>query len=108
MSKHNHANGAEIRAALTSAARERILILDGAMGTEIQDRKFSEADFRGERFKGWNHDLKGNNDLLILSAGCDPGHPSRLLPGGLGYRGDEHFLLHEHSPGRLPYGDARL
>ncbi|MCA3565134.1 MAG: methionine synthase [Methylocystis sp.] len=67
MSKHNHANGAEIRAALTSAARERILILDGAMGTEIQDRKFSEADFRGERFKGWNHDLKGNNDLLILT-----------------------------------------
>jgi 5-methyltetrahydrofolate--homocysteine methyltransferase len=67
MPKHNHANGADVRAALTSAAQERILVLDGAMGTEIQDRKFSEADFRGERFTGWNHDLKGNNDLLILT-----------------------------------------
>jgi 5-methyltetrahydrofolate--homocysteine methyltransferase len=61
------ANGPEVRAALVAAARERILVLDGAMGTEIQDRKFSEADFRGERFQGWNHDLKGNNDLLILT-----------------------------------------
>jgi 5-methyltetrahydrofolate--homocysteine methyltransferase len=67
MPKHNHANGAEVRAALAAAARERILVLDGAMGTEIQDRKFSEADFRGERFKGWKHDVKGNNDLLILT-----------------------------------------
>jgi 5-methyltetrahydrofolate--homocysteine methyltransferase len=67
MSKHTHANGAEVRAALTAAARERILILDGAMGTEIQNRTFSEADFRGERFANWNHDLKGNNDLLILT-----------------------------------------
>ena len=67
MSKHNHANGAEVRAALAQAASERILVLDGAMGTEIQDRKFSEADFRGERFAGWRHDLKGNNDLLILT-----------------------------------------
>jgi 5-methyltetrahydrofolate--homocysteine methyltransferase len=61
------ANGPEVRTALVAAARERILVLDGAMGTEIQDRKFSEADFRGERFQGWNHDLKGNNDLLILT-----------------------------------------
>ncbi len=61
------ANGADVLAALKQAASERILILDGAMGTEIQDRKFSEADFRGERFKGWNHDVKGNNDLLILT-----------------------------------------
>ncbi|MGL5116881.1 MAG: methionine synthase, partial [Beijerinckiaceae bacterium] len=67
MSKHNHANGAEVRAALATAAKERILVLDGAMGTEIQDRKFSEEDFRGERFKGWKHDVKGNNDLLILT-----------------------------------------
>jgi 5-methyltetrahydrofolate--homocysteine methyltransferase len=50
-----------------AAAGERILVIDGAMGTEIQDRKFSEADFRGERFKGWNHDVRGNNDLLILT-----------------------------------------
>jgi 5-methyltetrahydrofolate--homocysteine methyltransferase len=67
MPKHSHADGREVRAALLAAAEERILVLDGAMGTEIQDRKFSEADFRGERFKDWRHDLKGNNDLLILT-----------------------------------------
>jgi 5-methyltetrahydrofolate--homocysteine methyltransferase len=67
MTKHSSAKGAETLTALTAAARERILVLDGAMGTEIQDRKFTEADFRGERFKDWKHDLKGNNDLLILT-----------------------------------------
>lgn len=61
------ANGAEIRAALAKIAGKRILVLDGAMGTEIQNRKFSEEDFRGERFTTWNHPLKGNNDLLILT-----------------------------------------
>src|SRR5438270_7860479 len=48
--------------------RERILIIDGAMGTMIQQRKLSEADFRGERFKDWTgKDLKGNNDLLNIT-----------------------------------------
>ncbi len=61
------ADGAEIRSALLKAAAERILVLDGAMGTEIQERKFSEEDFRGSRFAAWNHPLKGNNDLLILT-----------------------------------------
>jgi len=61
-------NGAEIRAALEAAARERILVLDGAMGTQIQDLKLSEEEFRGARFATWNHPLKGNNDLLILTA----------------------------------------
>ena len=61
------ADGAEIRAALATAARDRILVLDGAMGTEIQNRKFSEDDFRATRFAQWNHPLKGNNDLLILT-----------------------------------------
>ncbi len=60
-------NGAEVLAALNSACAERILILDGAMGTQIQDRKFSEEEFRAERFKDWSHPLKGNNDLLILT-----------------------------------------
>ncbi|HKH33532.1 MAG TPA: homocysteine S-methyltransferase family protein, partial [Beijerinckiaceae bacterium] len=61
------ANGAEVLAALREAAAERILVLDGAMGTEIQALKLSEADFRGERFREHGHDLKGNNDLLILT-----------------------------------------
>jgi 5-methyltetrahydrofolate--homocysteine methyltransferase len=46
---------------------ERILILDGAMGTMIQTYKLQEADYRGERFKNWHIDLKGNNDLLVLT-----------------------------------------
>ena len=47
--------------------KTRILILDGAMGTMIQRYKLSEADYRGERFKDWPCDLKGNNDLLSLT-----------------------------------------
>ncbi len=47
--------------------RERILILDGAMGTMIQQRKLDEAAFRGERFKDWGKDLKGHNDLLNIT-----------------------------------------
>lgn len=46
---------------------ERILIIDGAMGTMIQRHKLNEADYRGERFKDWPSDLKGNNDLLSLT-----------------------------------------
>ncbi len=47
--------------------RERIVLLDGAMGTMIQAHKLDEAGFRGERFKDWPQDLKGNNDLLSLT-----------------------------------------
>ena len=46
---------------------ERILVLDGAMGTMVQRRKLSEADFRGRRFASHSHDLKGNNDVLVLT-----------------------------------------
>jgi 5-methyltetrahydrofolate--homocysteine methyltransferase len=46
---------------------ERILVLDGAMGTMVQRRQLSEADFRGERFKSHPKDLKGNNDVLVLT-----------------------------------------
>src|SRR5690606_16314835 len=61
------ADGAEVRKALTEAARQRILVLDGAMGTELQAYKFSEEDFRGDRFRSHNRELRGNNDLLILT-----------------------------------------
>ena len=54
-------------AALKAAAKERILILDGAMGTMIQRYKLDEAGYHGERFKDHGHDLKGNNDLLVLT-----------------------------------------
>src|ERR1044071_6131895 len=54
-------------AALEALLQQRILVLDGAMGTMIQQRKLDEAAFRGERFKEWKQDLKGHNDLLNLT-----------------------------------------
>jgi 5-methyltetrahydrofolate--homocysteine methyltransferase len=53
--------------ALRQLFAERIVILDGAMGTMIQQHRLDEAAFRGERFKDWPHDLKGCNDLLVLT-----------------------------------------
>ena len=47
--------------------KERILIIDGAMGTMIQQHKLEEADYRGERFAYWHKDVKGNNDLLSIT-----------------------------------------
>ena len=52
---------------LEDLLRERIVILDGAMGTMVQQRKLGEADYRGERFKGWRRDLQGLHDLLSLT-----------------------------------------
>ncbi|MCU7916147.1 MAG: methionine synthase [Candidatus Thiodiazotropha sp. (ex Gloverina cf. vestifex)] len=52
---------------IESLLQERILILDGAMGTMIQRHKLEESDYRGERFSDWPSDLKGNNDLLVLT-----------------------------------------
>ena len=46
---------------------QRILIIDGAMGTMIQQHKLEEGDYRGERFKDWTTDVKGNNDLLSIT-----------------------------------------
>src|SRR6478735_5803546 len=54
---------ADIRALLN----QRILVIDGAMGTMIQRHQLTEEDYRGERFKDWPSDLKGNNDLLCLT-----------------------------------------
>ena len=52
---------------IKKALQERILIIDGAMGTMIQRHKLQEADYRGERFKDWHTDVKGNNDLLSIT-----------------------------------------
>jgi len=52
---------------LHAALKQRILLLDGAMGTMIQSYKLEEADYRGVRFADWPSDLKGNNDLLSLT-----------------------------------------
>lgn len=53
--------------ALYQQLAQRIMVLDGAMGTLIQRYRLEEADFRGSRFAEWSCDLKGNNDLLVLS-----------------------------------------
>jgi 5-methyltetrahydrofolate--homocysteine methyltransferase len=52
---------------ISQAAEQRILVLDGAMGTQIQQHKLSETDYRGARFADWHRDLKGNNELLSLT-----------------------------------------
>ncbi|MBL4711567.1 MAG: homocysteine S-methyltransferase family protein, partial [Gammaproteobacteria bacterium] len=52
---------------LHAALKQRILLLDGAMGTMIQRHKLDEAAYRGERFADWHSDLKGNNDLLAIT-----------------------------------------
>ena len=57
----------EVRKTIQDVLKERILIIDGAMGTMIQRHKLEEKDYRGERFKDWPIDLKGNNDLLCLT-----------------------------------------
>jgi 5-methyltetrahydrofolate--homocysteine methyltransferase len=57
----------DVRTLLESLLTDRILIIDGAMGTMIQRHKPAEADFRGERFASHPRDLKGNNDLLVLT-----------------------------------------
>ena len=64
----NHSATSNRAEALAALLRERIVIIDGAMGTMIQQRKLTEADFRGERFRDWRgKELKGNNDLLNLT-----------------------------------------
>ncbi len=54
-------------AGIREALQQRILVIDGAMGTMIQRYKLAEADYRGEKFKDWHCDVKGNNDLLSIT-----------------------------------------
>jgi 5-methyltetrahydrofolate--homocysteine methyltransferase len=54
-------------AQLTRLMQERIIFIDGAMGTMIQRFKLTEADFRGERYANHGHELKGNNDILVIT-----------------------------------------
>ena len=81
-------------AELTRLLRERILVLDGAMGTMIQQLRLSEADFRGAAGCGLHdhsHDLKGDNDLLVLTRPhVDARHPRRLFRGRRRHHRDEH------------------
>ena len=58
---------ADVLTTLHALVAKRILVLDGAMGTMIQRHTLTEAEFRGDRFAGHPHDVKGNNDLLVLT-----------------------------------------
>lgn len=60
-------NGAAVEAQLRELLQKRILILDGATGTMIQQYKLTEAQYRGERFADFHRDIKGNNELLVLT-----------------------------------------
>ena len=89
-------------ALLPALLRERILVLDGAMGTMVQRYQFSEEDFRGERFADHPKDVRGNTDLLNLTKpDGDPRDPRGIPRGGRGH--DQHQLVHgdPHRPGRL-------
>jgi len=70
ISQRNDVDGARVSnktEMLQQQLAQRIMILDGGMGTMIQSYKLSEQDFRGSRFADWPSDLKGNNDLLVLT-----------------------------------------
>ncbi len=59
---------AEVLHPFEELLQQRIVILDGAMGTMVQRYKLSEADFRGERYRDWSgKDLKGSNEVLLLT-----------------------------------------
>src|SRR5260221_5326244 len=60
-------NSKNIKNHLHQVMQKRILLLDGGMGTMIQNYQLADSDYRGERFQNFPHDLKGNNDLLSLT-----------------------------------------
>lgn len=57
----------EKRTDIKNLLKNRVMVLDGAMGTMIQQRRLNEADFRGKRFANHKHELKGNNDILVIT-----------------------------------------
>ena len=110
-----------IRHALEEAARERILVLDGAMGTMIQGLRYDEAQFRGSRFADWKQDVRGNNDLLILTqpdairdihlayfqAGADIVATNTFSSTVLVEARPNYHVLNLNRPGRLRHGSDR-
>ena len=93
--------------ALRKAASERILIIDGAMGTQIQCLNLGETDFRGERF----HDMRLRTARQQRSPHPDPaagdrGHSLRLRAGRRGHPRDQHLFLDLDRPGRLWHGGS--
>ncbi len=98
---------AEVLAALQAAAQERILILDGAMGTQIQGLGFDEHHFRGDKFGGCACHQQGNNDLLILSQpkAIEEIHYQYAIAGADIIETNT-FSSTLHCPGRLRHGGS--
>ena len=92
---------------LGSLFKERIVILDGAMGTMIQRHKLNEEDYRGQRFSEWGQDLKGNNDLLTLT---QPGIISSIHRQFLEAGADiiESNTFNSNTPSMADYGMEHL
>jgi 5-methyltetrahydrofolate--homocysteine methyltransferase len=74
--------------------QERLVFLDGAMGTMIQRHKLARQDFRGERFADWRSDLRGNNDLLSSRSRTSLRNSPRLFARGRGCRFHQYLQLH--------------
>ena len=91
-----------VRAQLDALLAKRILVLDGAMGTMVQRHQLTEADFRGARFKDHPKDLRGNNDVLVLTR---PGRHRRDPPavprGRRRHHRDQHLQRHGDRAGGL-------
>ena len=88
---------------------ERILLLDGAMGTMIQGYRLAEDDYRGERFRDWERDLKGNNDLLsITRPELIQRHSPAVSRSRRGHHRNQHLQLQRAVNGRLRNGGAGL
>ena len=80
--------------------KERILVIDGAMGTMIQRHTLTEEDFRGERFKDHRYPLKGNNDLLsITRPDIIKDIHRQYFAGWSRYRRNKHLQWNNHSAG---------
>ncbi len=95
--------------ALKDIAAKRILVLDGAMGTQIQGLGLDESHFRGERFIACDCQLQGNNDLLTLTQPDAIEFDSlRLRDGRRRHSGDQYLLLDLHRAGRLRDGGTGL
>ena len=94
---------------LTAMLNERIVVLDGAMGTAIQRDRPDEAGYRGERFADWPSDVQGNNDLLTLTQPDIVGGIHRRVPRGRrGHHRDQHLQRQRDLARGLRHGGARL
>jgi hypothetical protein len=89
-------------AELKDRLEQHILVLDGAMGTMIQRHGLQEAITAAAASPAHAHDLKGNNDLLLLTRPDSSGDPCRVSGGRRGHHRNQHLQLDQGFAGRLP------